>query len=51
MKDTKDYEDKHTQDLSRFKFVSSMKDDEVEEVFSCNEIIDYLEQQENKTAA
>ena len=43
VKAIEDYNDDCAKDSSRFKFICSMKDDETKEVFSYNEIIDYLE--------
>ena len=38
-----DYEEEYAKESSRLKFVYSMKDDEIEEVFSYNEILDFIE--------
>ena len=36
-------------DSSRVKFVFSLRNDEDKEILECNEILDYLEYQEDKT--
>ena len=36
-------------DSSRVKFICSMKDDQIEEIFSYDKILDFLEQQEEDT--
>ena len=42
-------EEECAKESSRLKFVCSMKEDQIEEVFSYNEILDFLEQQEEDT--
>ena len=44
-----DQEEQCMKNSSRIKFVCSMKDDQIEEIFSYNEILDFLEQQEEDT--
>ena len=48
MKAAKDHENEHVKDSSRFKFIYSMKYDEIKEFFNYDEIIDYLKQQDNE---
>ena len=44
-----DQEEECMKDSSRVKFICSMKDDQIEEIFSYDKILDFLEQQEEDT--
>ena len=47
VKAIEEYESEHAKDSSQFKFVCSIKDDIVEEILSCNEILQHLEKQKD----
>ena len=43
-----DYEGELRRDSSRMRFVCSMQDDAVEEVFTCNELLDHINNSEEE---
>lgn len=49
VKAIENHEDEYARDPTKLKFVCYMKEDQIEETCSYNEILDYLEQQEDQT--